>query len=152
MTVSRDVLDCDLGRCQLIQGINVRGPQIYIKSKYRGLTSLHSQRWSFRWTWLHVASHHLGKDEEDRQRDGLCHQMYVCMCSAMSDSWDSMNCSPPGSLSVEFSRQQYWSGLPFPTLGDLPNPEIEPVSLVSPRWILYHRASWEAHMLSDALP
>ena len=32
-------------------------------------------------------------------------------------------------LSVEFSRQEYWSGLPFPTPGDLPNPGIEPISL-----------------------
>ena len=30
--------------------------------------------------------------------------------------------------SVEFSRQEYWSGLPFPFPGDLPNPEIEPGS------------------------
>jgi len=30
------------------------------------------------------------------------------------------------------SRQEYWSELPFPTPGDLPNPEMEPVSLVSP--------------------
>ena len=29
-------------------------------------------------------------------------------------------------LSVELSRQEYWSGLPFPTLGDLPNPGKEP--------------------------
>ena len=28
-------------------------------------------------------------------------------------------------LSMEFSRQECWSGLPFPSLGDLPNPEIE---------------------------
>ena len=28
-------------------------------------------------------------------------------------------------LSVEFSRQEYWSGLPFPSSGDLPNPGIE---------------------------
>ena len=28
-------------------------------------------------------------------------------------------------LSMEFSRQEYWSGLPFPSLGDLPDPEIE---------------------------
>ena len=28
-------------------------------------------------------------------------------------------------LSMEFSRQEYWSGLPFPSAGDLPNPEIE---------------------------
>ena len=35
-------------------------------------------------------------------------------------------------LSVEFSRQEYWSGLPFPPLGDLLNPGIEAVSPVSP--------------------
>ena len=34
-------------------------------------------------------------------------------------------------LSVGFSRQEYWSGLPFPSQGDLPNPEMEPGSLVS---------------------
>ena len=31
-------------------------------------------------------------------------------------------------LSMGFSRQEYWSGLPFPSPGDLPNPEIEPGS------------------------
>jgi len=31
-------------------------------------------------------------------------------------------------LSMEFSRQEYWSGLPFPSPGDLPDPGIEPVS------------------------
>ena len=30
------------------------------------------------------------------------------------------------SLSMEFSRQEYWRGLPFPSPGDLPNPGIEP--------------------------
>jgi len=29
---------------------------------------------------------------------------------------------------MEFSRQEYWSGLPFPSPGDLPNPGIEPLS------------------------
>jgi len=29
---------------------------------------------------------------------------------------------------MEFSRQEYWSGLPFPSPGDLPNPAIEPES------------------------
>ena len=33
---------------------------------------------------------------------------------------------------MEFSRQEYWSGLPFPTQGDLPNPAIEPASPASP--------------------
>ena len=32
-------------------------------------------------------------------------------------------------LSIGFPRQEYWSGLPFPSPGDLPNPKIEPVSL-----------------------
>ena len=32
------------------------------------------------------------------------------------------------SLSMEFSRQEYWSGLPFPSPGDLPDPGIEPRS------------------------
>ena len=35
-------------------------------------------------------------------------------------------------LSMEFSRQQSWRGLPFPTPGDLPDPGIEPESLASP--------------------
>ena len=35
-------------------------------------------------------------------------------------------------LSVEFSRQEYWSGLPFPSPGDLPDPGIEPQSPASP--------------------
>ena len=35
-------------------------------------------------------------------------------------------------LSMGFSRQEYWNGLPFPSSGDLPNPGIELVSFVSP--------------------
>ena len=34
-------------------------------------------------------------------------------------------------VSMEFCRQEYWRGLPFPSLGDLPNPGIEPASLAS---------------------
>ena len=36
-------------------------------------------------------------------------------------------------LSMGFSREEYWSGLPFPLLGDLPNPGVGPMSLVSPQ-------------------
>ena len=35
-------------------------------------------------------------------------------------------------LSMGFSRQEYWSALPCPPPGDLPDPGIEPVSLMSP--------------------
>ena len=41
---------------------------------------------------------------------------------------DPMDCSPPGSLSMGFSGQEYWSGLPFPSPGDVPNPGTEPAS------------------------
>ena len=39
---------------------------------------------------------------------------------------EPMDCSPP--LSIEFYRQEYWSGLPFPSPGDVPDPGIEPGS------------------------
>ena len=49
--------------------------------------------------------------------------------SAVSDSfatpWTIVHQSP---LSVGFPKQEHWSGLPFPTPGDLPNPGIEPAS------------------------
>ena len=39
--------------------------------------------------------------------------------------------------SMEFSRLEYWTGMPFPSPGYLPNPGIEP-SLPHCRWIIYH--------------
>ena len=60
---------------------------------------------------------------------------YVCAVLTQSCPilCDSMDCSPPGSSVHEiFFRQEYWKGLPFPSPGDLPNPEIEPPSPVSP--------------------
>ena len=35
-------------------------------------------------------------------------------------------------FSMEFYRQEYWNGLPFPSPGDLPDPGIKPASLASP--------------------
>ena len=45
----------------------------------------------------------------------------------MSDSSPG-TVAPQAPLSMEFSRQEYWSGLLFPSLEDLPNPGIEPGS------------------------
>ena len=42
--------------------------------------------------------------------------------------YDSMDCSLPGSSLLGFSRQEYWSELPFSSPGDLPDPGIEPES------------------------
>ena len=41
---------------------------------------------------------------------------------------DPMDCSPPGSSVHETFQARYWSGLPFPSPGDLPKPGIEPTS------------------------
>ena len=58
-----------------------------------------------------------------------------CACSAAKSRLtlcDPKDCSRQAPLSMEFSRQEDWSGLPFPPPGDLPNPGIQPSSLVSP--------------------
>ena len=47
--------------------------------------------------------------------------------SVMSDSL-CRTVARQAPLSMGFSRQEYWSGLPFPSPGDLPDPGIEPQS------------------------
>ena len=57
----------------------------------------------------------------------------VCVWSVMSTSLPSHGlASHQTPLSMELSSQEYWSGLRFPTSGDLPDPGIEPASLASP--------------------
>ena len=46
-------------------------------------------------------------------------------CLTLGDPWTVAHQAPP---SMGFSKQEYWSGLPFPSPGDLPNPGIEPRS------------------------
>ena len=48
--------------------------------------------------------------------------------------WDPMDYSLPGSSSMGFSRQEYWSGLPCPLPGDLPNPGLKPHLLSLLHW------------------
>ena len=54
--------------------------------------------------------------------------MHVQFCVTLCDALVLYQ----ASLSMEFSRQGCWSGLPFPTPGDLPDPGIELMSLSSP--------------------
>jgi len=49
--------------------------------------------------------------------------------SVMSDSETPWTVDRQVPLSMEFSRQEYWNGLPFPTPGDLPEQGIKPRSL-----------------------
>ena len=50
-------------------------------------------------------------------------------CLTLVTQWTVAHQTP---LSRGFPRQEHWSGLTFPSLGDLPNPGIEPWSLLSP--------------------
>ena len=50
-------------------------------------------------------------------------------CSVMSDSDSPRTVAHQAPLSMGFFRQEYWSGLPFPPPGDLPDPGTEPASL-----------------------
>ena len=51
------------------------------------------------------------------------------MSNFLQSPW-TIACQTP--LSMEFSRHEYWSGLPSPPPGDLPDPGIEPGSSMSP--------------------
>ena len=56
----------------------------------------------------------------------------ICAHAQLSPTLcDSMDCTLQALLSLEFSRQEYWTGLPFPSPGDLPDRGMETVSLAS---------------------
>ena len=67
----------------------------------------------------------------------LSHFSHVQLCATL---WTTAQQAP---LSMGFSRQEYWSELPCPPLGDRPNPGIEAC--------LLHLQSWQAGSLSLAL-
>ena len=49
------------------------------------------------------------------------------LCLTLETPWPVARQAP---LSMEFSRQEFWSGLPFPSPGDLPDPGVKPASPV----------------------
>ena len=69
---------------------------------------------------------------------GTIYIMHVCVLSWFSHIWlcdPTVLCDPRGPqapLSMQFFRQEYWSGLPCPPPGDLPDPGIKPASLMYP--------------------
>ena len=65
-------------------------------------------------------------------------------CSVMSDSATPWTVARQAPLSMEVSKQEYWSGLPFPSPGDLPNPGIEHVSPAL-QAILYRLSQDQTH-------
>ena len=66
----------------------------------------------------------------DRKKTDACLKLYFYKISQLlshvqlfATPWTVARQAPP---SMEFSRQEYWSGLPFPSPGDFPDPGIEP--------------------------
>ena len=68
------------------------------------------------------------------ERGSTLPQFYVCakLLQAYQTLCDPMDYSPSGSLPMGFSRQEYWSRLPCPPPGNLPDIGMEPMSLMSP--------------------
>ena len=71
-------------------------------------------------------------EKKKKKRTYVCEKSESVSCLVVSDPvtpW-TVPTSPP--LSMEFSRQEYWRGLPYSTPGNLPDPGIRPTSLASP--------------------
>ena len=62
----------------------------------------------------------------------VCVYVYVSVLSNIRLLANPQTVGHQAPLSMGFSKQEYWSGLPFPPSGDLPNPGIKLMSLVSP--------------------
>ena len=72
------------------------------------------------------------------------HAKSLPSCLILCTPW-TVACQAP--LSMGLSRQEYWSGLPCPPPGDLPNPGTEPISLMSPALVgrlFTTSVTWEA--------
>ena len=72
---------------------------------------------------------------------------YTDKCSATQSCltlWDPQTVACQVLLPMEFSRQEYWSGLSLPTPRALPDPGIEPMSLASPALAGIFFATWKA--------
>ena len=88
----------------------------------------------------------------------MCVNVCACACAcSVAQSCPTlcnpMDCSLPAPLSMGFSRQEYWSGLPCPPPGDLPDPGIELKSLcVSCTAGGFFTTAPPVRLISDVLP
>ena len=77
---------------------------------------------------------------------------WACVLSCFSRVWifvTPWTVACQGHLSMGFSRQEYWSGLPCPPPGDLPHPGIKPVSLTSPTLAGRFFTTWDSWEAQD---
>ena len=99
--------------------------QITAKDTCSGLCE---QEASNRW-WASGKEHRI-----QRKKKSTVH-VCVCVLNCFSCVWlfvTLWTVARQAPLSMGYSRQEYWSGLPLPSPGDLPHPGIKPMSLMSP--------------------
>ena len=155
----------------LFPGVAFSLPLFFPESKEsrnnRGTSPVHSKLTCKVIWWRHYFHHvtsHLGNtqrfiwflNEVCTPQLGLMLYVYVLSCSVMSDSLCPMNyIAHQVPLSKAFPRQGYWHGLPFLSPGDLPDPGIEPTSLVSPALagrFFTTSATWQALCYQSLIP
>ena len=86
--------------------------------------------------------------------------LLICACVLSHFSHVQLFATPwtvdhEAPLSMGFSRQEYWSGLSFPSPGDLPNQGIQPTSFMSPALaggFFTPSNTWEARSLVNVIP
>ena len=86
-------------------------------------------------------------------RFGYVTKVQACMCGNFHVSVMSESVRPMAPLSMGFSRQEYWSRLPCPSPGVLPDPGIQPASLNAPALVcgfFTTKATWEATSVTKA--
>ena len=91
----------------------------YLKKRYLGISKIYFKGIFLLLTFIYYLGFPGGTSGKERK----------WIRSVMSDSWRTpWTVAYQAPLSMGFSRQKYWSGLPFPSPGDLPNPGIKPGS------------------------
>ena len=81
----------------------------------------------------HAAVHGVAESNTTERLDWtqLLNTTHTVVVESLSRAWlihNPMDCSPPGFSVHGISLQEYWSGLPFPSPGDIPDPGIKPRS------------------------
>ena len=147
--------------CSFQNDVLISNPQmLHANKKWGG-----GRSWSNMWVRFHlyVPLHipvHRGISVIRRSPEGqeefalvyhICSQVnFGCvlsqLCLTLVTPWNVAHQAP---LSMGFPRQEYWSELPFPSPGGLPDPGIKPTSSASPAWADGFFTTWEALIWID---
>ena len=110
-------------------------------------TNIKDTHITYIWKLLKIEDAEKGQSAFYRVTRCVSNKLALWWCSVLcSTLWDPMNYSLPGSMSIEFSRQEYWRGYRFLLWGIFWPRQHTHISWVSciGRQILYNWAIWEA--------